>query len=705
MRDERTAQADLMRQRRQVTRDIEPRPVKNQRRRRSCEHDDPRFLRTYLRHVFYNAFTSAQEQFIEDCGRALKYGTRKAKAMPRGGGKSSIVKYLQLKYALYRQLRFPLIIAATSHKATQILKDIKTKLRSPVNKELHEDFPFETKLARYVAAAPSRANNVTWGGLPVHLEWAPERIILPSLPDGRGKFALVKHGLPKQLDALGPILSCLGFTSDDLQGCNIQDVRPDFVMLDDLDSRDSLAAEHGVIAAKIEDCIDKTVAGLGGPGRRLGRVFICTITSRRSAAFKYTDREQKPAWDGERVPRIIEWPTRRDLWDKYVDLRTANITEDKYGRKARDLLKEHFKEMHEGAVLSNPTDYNTEPLEDGEPEHLSALQKCYDYITDEGMESFLAEHQNNPPEEENKLLVQVTPSRMTRCVGDLPRQEIDSSTTAILGGMDIRKTEVHWTVMAGDPQRPHQIIDYNVRSHGTTETTVEQAELLILESLHRIADDWDEQPYFDENGMRHSTALTLIDKGWVGSWTEDGQFKTWATQPVETFCMERSGRLRKWLPAKGAPNYTQPAPGDTVIVGDHWHMNRGEGKNRRCTEIIWDASHWHLLVEELFMLPVDDTDRFELFIPEDGIWRNHKAFGEHITQGATLLKEQLNRGTRTKKPRFVRDHWWDACAMMLVAKSVEQWFRDNVRTNKRAKPVRQGRRTGRRSRPEEIGAR
>ena len=57
------------------------------------------------------------------------------------------------------------------------------------------------------------------------------------------------------------------------------DVRPDFVMLDDLDSRDSLSAEHGVIASKIEETLGKTVAGLGGPNRQLGRVFICTITS------------------------------------------------------------------------------------------------------------------------------------------------------------------------------------------------------------------------------------------------------------------------------------------------------------------------------------------------------------------------------------------------------------------------------------------
>ena len=116
-----------------------------------------------------------------------------------------------------------------------------------------------------------------------------------------------------------------------------------------------------------------------------------------------------------------------------------------------------------------------------------------------------------------------------------------------------------------------------------------------------------------------------------------------------------------------------------MIIGDHWHMNRGEGKERRCTEVIWDADHWHLLVEELFMVPDDDRDRFTLFIPSDSIWTNHKAFGEHITVDAEVFKGSKNEGSRSRKPRFVRDHWWDSAAMMLVGQCVEVWFRANLK--------------------------
>ena len=142
--------------------------------------------------------------------------------------------------------------------------------------------------------------------------------------------------------------------------------------------------------------------------------------------------------------------------------------------------------------------------------------------------------------------------------------------------------------------------------------------------------------------------------------------------------MQRRGKLRRWLPAKGAPNYRRPERSRTCIVGDNWHMNKGVGAERSCTEVIWNAEHWHSLVEETFLLSDDDDDRFELFIATDGVWTNHKRFAEHIREGAHDLADRRRRGTRTRKPRYRRDHWWDSCAMMLVAKSIERWMREHV---------------------------
>jgi hypothetical protein len=138
-------------------------------------------------------------------------------------------------------------------------------------------------------------------------------------------------------------------------------------MLDDLDSRDSLASADGVVAAKIEDVVDKTIAGLGGQGRRLGQFMLCTITSRDSAAFKYSDPAQKPAYSGERIAAILEWPQRKDLWQTYIELRQwgqgtlddSGNPVDVFGRKAHQLYADNRTEMDDGAVLSNPAQLST----------------------------------------------------------------------------------------------------------------------------------------------------------------------------------------------------------------------------------------------------------------------------------------------------------------------------------------------------------
>ncbi len=613
-----------------------PDPEDPDRRDRLAEND-PEWLQWYLPDVFYNPFTDDQLETIHECGECLRYGLKKAKAAPRGDGKSSIIKYLGLKYALHRQVRFPLVIASTFGKSIKTTKSLRKRLAARQKTRLLADYPLECLVARRVDPWPSRARNVTGnGGRIIHVEWGPEYFTIPVWEDE---------------ESIGPIIMSIGITSDELQGCNVFDIRPDFVMLDDLDSRDSLASEDGVIAGKIEEAIEKTIAGLGGQSRQLGQYMLCTITSRKAAAFKYTDPMEKSAWSGRRVAAISKWPDRMDLWDNYNKLRQEGQQKqtpggqpiDRYGRNAHRFYVENFDAMNAGAVLSNPYNFERDKLPDGTQKQLSSLQRCMDFISDHGREAFDTEHQNDPPPDDARLESKLTWFHVSDCAGDYQRQQVSAETNAVVRGVDVRKIELHDAAIASDPTRRYRIADYNVRSHGTSETTVEQAESLILDALRNLARSWQDEPLIDEHGTHHAADLVLIDKGWLGNWTEDGEIKTWVQQPVELFCLEAG--LEQFLPAKGAPNYQAPAPDRLVIVGDNWHINRGRGKNRICDEVIWNADHWHLLVEELFMLPDDSPDRFELFTTEEG-------------------------GTRSRKPRFVRDHWWDALAMCLVGASV-----------------------------------
>ena len=666
-------------------------------RRERLGQDDAAWLQFYLSDVFYNPFTDDQLDTIDQCGRTLKYGMKKCKAAPRGDGKSSIVKYLALKYALYRQLRFPLVVAATHTKARGITGSLKKRLAAKKSTRLSADFPLECHTARYVDPWPSRARNVTANGLrSIHVEWGADYFILPTWADNE----------------MGSIVMALGYTSDDLQGCNVLDIRPDFVMLDDLDSRDSLASEDGKIAAKIEEVVDKTVAGLGGQSRGLGQYMICTITSREAAAYKYSDLEQKPAWDGERVSAIKEWPDGSlkegdelpaiiGHWGTYIEKRQNGMqrpeNKDLFGREAHQYYLDNREAMDAGAVLSNPNNFESDELPDGTQKQVSALQRCMDFIADHGIYAFLTDYQNDPPKSDDAMQTVLTPYHVANnCTGVMERLEVDSSAKMVVAGVDVRKIELHWLSLASDDVRRSLICDYNTRAHGGTETTVEQSETLIRDALDRLAERLAEGPV-DENGIVHPHDLVLIDKGWMGSWKdEDGEVKTWVTQPVEEFCI--AAGLRRFIPAHGISRYVTPEfkPKQNTI-GDNWHMNLGRGSKRRCTEIIWSKPHWTQKVEELFLMQSDSPDAFEMFAPpNEAPWTRHTSFANHIECGLKDYYEKYHDAPKPKaaEKRRRKDHWFDSLVMALVARSVETQLRE--RDSNKKQPMTLAQMAGRR---------
>jgi hypothetical protein len=633
-------------------RDIPLRDVVNPDRRASCEHDDSLWLRTYLPSVFYHDFTSDQLAIIRDIGTALRYGTNKCIAAPRGDGKSSITRYLILKYALYRQIRFGLIVCATGGKADEALRSIKAQLRRK-NSPLWEDFPLECDVASYVAPAPARANNATVDGRRIHVEWSASRMILPTFLED---------------EPTGPIVMSHGWESEQLQGCNVLDVRPDFVMLDDLDNRGSLAAEEGVVAGKVEEIIDKTIGGLGGPGRRLGQVMLCTITSPRSAAFKYSDPAQKPAWSGIRLPRIKAWPERLDLWETYQELRqsgqntrvdpqdASSPAQDPFGREAFHFLESNFDEMHRGAVLSNEYDYITDPLPDGTPTHLSALQKCYDFICDRGMNAFLTEHQNAPPPIEDEVSkVGITREIVQSRLSGFDRNELPPGEIKITAGIDLGKHSCHWAAGAFRDGGAGCILNYGIiEVHGTEAT--EQAEV-IQRALLRALTSWKEMmsadPFRDAESNPVPLSCVLIDSGYFPDAAYE--FVRMSGEPFRA--------------AKGSSRFHHGTRGVTRRVGNHWFAQPQASK-------VWlytlDADHWKRSVHDQFMAePRNEDNRpnpgsLTLFVPLGN--RNHKTFSAHILAEEWVTEFVPKKGERSKWLKHSgNNHFLDATSLMLAA--------------------------------------
>lgn len=659
--------------RRANTRDLVIPDVFDPKRRAACEEDDEEWLRVYCADVFYNPFSSHQKRIIADCGEVLKYGTKKSKAAPRGDGKSSIVKYLALKYSLCRQVNFPLIIAATSSKAKKILSSLKRRMAVRSDTPFSQDYPLECHVARYVDPWPSRARNVSGNGQrAIHVEWGADWFILPTWEDE---------------EPLGPIILSLGITSDDLQGCNIYDQRPDFVMLDDLDSRDSLASEDGVVAGKIEETIDKSVAGLGGQGRRLGTFMLCTITSRASAAFKYTDPQQKPAWSGERIPAIVKWPESADLWDEYVSLRISGKQSfdengqpvDVFGRDAHQFYMDNREAMDVGAVLSNPFNFDADTLPDGSQKQLSALQRCYDYIADEGMNSFLTEHQNDPPEEDGPIESGISATRIQKQLSGFEKGIIPPDCRKLTMGVDVQKSGLYWVVRAWRTDATSFVIDYGFyETQGTTYGSDDGIEFAVERAILGLMEQ-NTEAYCDPEGLIRKIDLTLVDSGWQSS-------------AVYSACNKVGLGI---YPAKGhgkshgcaSPNFNEfQARTKDRKPGDHWFMQRRP--NGRGWLVHCHTDHWKTFEHDRWMTQEGKPGCAYIFgemTAEEAIARerrmpkaskDHFSYAKHLT--AEIETEDVTKGNggpsivRVWKKKAGRDanHYLDASYLSDVAASI-----------------------------------
>ena len=645
-----------------------------------------------IRQPLTRKFTSQQSEMIGAFSETLRDGGDELILASRGEGKTCYLRAMVWKTIASGGCDFIAFIGATGSDACNSGDAIKDMMvRSEPFLKYYPEIAVPARavggtpqLAKHIRATGSCHNNPseTFTQFPISFEWTSESINMPDVP-----------GSP----SAGAMLRFRGADSP-IRGLNIYGKRPKVVAIDDLDTPDTTS--NSDVSKKIIDRVNMDLGGLGGQDTSLARIMLATLPKSGVGVAHHFAATGFP-FVVKRFRYLLEKPHRFDLWMDYVKRRQrGKIDGDKYGRAAHQFYLDNRTAMDAGVVISNPHRFKPQKLPDKTALQVSAIQNYFDEWADKGEMFCRCELDNETIANEDLIESKLELGHVMAAESDQPRGVTPDATRLIVRGVDVRKIELHFSTMASDGARPHRVIDYDVRSHGTSETTVEQAEHLVYDGLCKLAATWANEGHEDESDTRHHADLTLIDKGWTGSWSEDGERKTWLSQPVEKFCMKHG--LRRWLPAKGAPNYRSPAPADHVIIGDNWHMNRGEGAERSCTEVIWNAEHWHGLVEGLFMLPESEASAFRLFRSEPGVWIHHKRLAEHIREGAEDLADMRKRSSKSRKARYRRDHWWDSFAMMLVAKSVEEWFRANVIARKKRTASGQPHRV---ADTEEIGAR
>ena len=243
----------------------------NPSRRIECLDDPERFLRTYMPRKFRQPFGQVHSRMIQAIHDRALTGGKKAVAAPRSRGKSTIVKGMNIYLTARELVRFIVPICATTKLAGRIYSDYRNEWRN--NDLLNEDFPEICGPVRNLEGAPQRAARQHIDGHLTLINWsATDFLRLPRVPGTANDYL---KSLGKEWSPFGGVKMTFAGLDAAFRGMNIDDDRPDFLIIDDPETRES-AKSHDQIEDRI-DIIEKDIEGLEGAEKPMAIVMVTTL--------------------------------------------------------------------------------------------------------------------------------------------------------------------------------------------------------------------------------------------------------------------------------------------------------------------------------------------------------------------------------------------------------------------------------------------
>lgn len=607
--------------------------VKDWSRREACMADPERFMRVYFgqRPYFYTPFCDDHRKIIAKFEDGLRNGGLFALACPRGHGKTSLCRAFVIRAIATGMRQFALLVGAASAHARRSMEAIKsmmvgTTMYDPEKKCLVQLTPFAEDFPEIVfpAAALGRTINRQKGqaclGMPTSIHWSGEYIRLPSLPQQPSMRS-------EQHRCGGAICFSTGLLGSAGTGMNIDGVRPDLVVLDDVQTRES--AVKDAACAKREEIINAMVTGLAGAGVRIAAVMPCTVIREGDLSDRFLSHSLHPEWAVERTKLLSEMPKNMDLWRKNKEIR-GNYNpwagpEDK--KRAQDEATLHYIDnqaaMDEGAIASWPERYN--------PDEVSAIQNAMN-LFNENETAFWAEMQNKPKPREAGNIKRMTADEIAGKLSGVPHREVPFDAGTMTAFIDVQKNMLYYCVCAWCSNFTGYVVDYGTfpdqkrsyftkseapRPLGMIEGAPEGEEPRLVWALTTLVNalmgaEWPREKTHAPNRID----LCLIDSG---SWS----------QLVYQFCRRSPHRV---LPSKGmhydASSRRGMGEGKVEVQdkrGYHWHLPAAK-EERGVKLLLYDANPWKSFVRSRLLTPAGAAGCLSLFGDDPA---SHRLFADH----------------------------------------------------------------------------
>lgn len=628
-------------------------PCADKERRELLESDDIEWLLYYfgvgcgLDDPFWYKFTAQQQRMIAAIRSAIRDGGDQAFAASRGEGKTTIAERLLLKCTLTGELNYSVLFASTGGHAETSLDSIKTAITD--NELLLADYPEVCTPVIELAGAPQRANTQRVNGFrhdtgepyemaETRFSWCGQEVIFPNVPGSPSARAIIAT---RGLDAA-------------VRGLKKRGKRPKLAVIDDPDTEDTARSEEQ--SKKLEMRIDRAIGGMGGQQRGIGRVILTTLQSRIAVSYKYTDREQKPSFKGERFRFLVEKPTRWDLWEQYVSMRREDWRNET--ALAHEFYIENREAMDAGAAVANPNRY--------EQGQLSALQFYFDEAARKGLDYAQTELDNDPPEESGPVESGINVGLIQRQLNGLPVRALPPGTVAITHTVDVGKWKLHWVVRAWLADGSGHTIEYGIQDvHGAKLRSDEGLDRALRAAVRRRIDEFHESNYSQGEVIE---TITLVDAGY----RTDAIYAACAEAGIGVYPVMGFGKSAGCCGANFSPVQNKTRD---VKPGDGWKMvRRGRIWLVECDADRWKAyehDRWMTATDKpgcmfLWGTPSNQGERERMSADELG----HRAYAQQIC--AEVEVEEMVKGVLKRKWKAKgENHWLDASYYGCVAANIK----------------------------------
>lgn len=622
-------------------------PIKNPSRRKKCLADPERFCRTYWPHIFYNPFASNQKAMIQAIVDRIGVGGNLSLAVPRAEGKTNITTCVGGLWGIVsNHVSYLVILCGNGGLAESTLFDLKSMVE--YSDIFAEDFPEVSYPIRSLEGSSQRARTQTakMAGSTneperTRLAWENHTVVFPTVRLSNGKLAC----------SSGAIVVAKGADAA-VRGLVRAGKRPDLVIGDDLETQESAYSPK-----QIEDrkrLLSRDVMGLSGPNDPMPILILGSIITSGCLMDQLTDLSLNPAWGGVRMKRIVQYPKRMDLWEKYMEQRKADQRSgDKSARTAHRLYLDSQSEMDECAEVSNPHRIRGVKLKDGSMLEVSAIQSCFNDLCDMGQEAFDAEHQASPHKDEREDGNAVEPVQVMRKINQIPKGFVPAGTDAITIGIDVGARQIHWVAIAWTRGLIGNIFDYGTDPvHSPLTENLkddDQAEAIkkaIFDALVGFR-DWESENGWQVQGgggVRHADLIN-IDTGYMES---------------AVFDFLRCGKGRGCYAVAGygsnqRRSYPKPGTGKIKRIGTHWWAAWKEDKRAWLHHV--DSDHWKLHVQTGFMLKPDTDGSLSLFGDNAVV---HSGFAKQICAEKWMEEFTPGKGVRRYfRQEYRHNHFLD----------------------------------------------